>query len=141
MCKIQCVNWSASQTSWTNQLDRLVLFIWSLGQFAYSKIFLSVCTLSQLPSPTKALLKSLSSFFGWWLYSMGGDPPIWVVTTLWMVLPLLVGGCLLKKGWSPTTEDSYQPQRVVTDLKISIIKLLSYFISSMVFVKCLGLKN
>ena len=58
----------AKQTSWTNQLDRPagrtnftdqldgpVLFIWSLGQFAYSKIFLSVCTLSQLPSPTKAL--------------------------------------------------------------------------------------
>ena len=38
-----------------NQLDGPVLFIWSLGQFAYSKIGLSVCTLSQLPSPTKAL--------------------------------------------------------------------------------------
>ena len=45
----------AGRTSWTDQLDRPVLFIWSLGQFAYSKIFLSVCTLSQLPSPTKAL--------------------------------------------------------------------------------------
>ena len=43
------------RTSWTDQLDRPVLFIWSLGQFQYSKIFLSVCTLSQLPSPTKAL--------------------------------------------------------------------------------------
>ena len=49
----------AGQTSWTDQLDRPAgrtsSFIWSLGQFAYSKIFLSVCTLSQLPSPTKAL--------------------------------------------------------------------------------------
>ena len=66
---MQCVNGSASQTSWTDQLDRPagrtswtaqldepVLLIWSLGQFDYSKIFLSVCTLSQLPSPTKALL-------------------------------------------------------------------------------------
>ena len=46
----------AGRTSWTDQLDRPVLFIWSLGQFAYSRIFLSVCTLSQLLSPTKALL-------------------------------------------------------------------------------------
>ena len=46
---------SAGRTSWTNQLDGPVLFTWSLGQFAYSKIGLSVCTLSQLPSPTKAL--------------------------------------------------------------------------------------
>ena len=45
----------AGQTSWTDQLDGPVLFIRSLGQFAYSKIFLSVCTLSQLPRPTKAL--------------------------------------------------------------------------------------
>ena len=96
LCKMQCVNGSASQTSWTDQLDGPagrtswtyqlegpagrtswtdqldgpagptgwtdqldgpVLFIWSLGQFAYSKIFLSVCTLSQLPSPTKAFFK------------------------------------------------------------------------------------
>ena len=35
--------------------DSPVLLIWSLGQFTYLKIFLSVCTLSQLPSPTKAL--------------------------------------------------------------------------------------
>ena len=46
MCKMQCVNGSASWTSWTDQLDvpagqtsstdqldRPVLFIWSLGQF------------------------------------------------------------------------------------------------------------
>ena len=39
----------------SNQPDGPVLLIWGLGQFAYSKIFLSVCTLSQLPSPTKAL--------------------------------------------------------------------------------------
>ena len=45
----------AGRTSWTDQLDGPVLFIWSLGQFAYSKIDLSVCTLLQLPSPTKAL--------------------------------------------------------------------------------------
>ena len=42
-------------TLYTDQLDGPVLFIWSLGQFAYSKIFLLVCTLSQLLSPTKAL--------------------------------------------------------------------------------------
>ena len=36
----------AGQTIWTDHLDRPVLFIWSLGQFAYSKIFLSVCALS-----------------------------------------------------------------------------------------------
>ena len=74
---MQCLNGPASQTSWTDQLDRSAgqirwtdpldgpaerpngqtsFFIWSLGQFAYSKIFLSVCTLSQFPSPTKALL-------------------------------------------------------------------------------------
>ena len=34
---------------------RAIHYIWSLGQFAYSKIDLSVCTLSQLPSRTKAL--------------------------------------------------------------------------------------
>ena len=51
MCKIQWVNGSASQTSWTDQLNGPVLFIWSLGQFAYSRIDISVCTLSQLPSP------------------------------------------------------------------------------------------
>ena len=32
----------AGRTSWTDKLDRPVLFIWSLGQFAYSKIDLSV---------------------------------------------------------------------------------------------------
>ena len=53
----------AGWTSWTDKLDRPVLFIWSLGQFAYSKIFLSVCTLSQLPSPTKALFFDPSSSF------------------------------------------------------------------------------
>ena len=45
----------AGRTSWTDQLDGPVLYIRSLGQFAYSKIDISVCTLSQLPSPTKAL--------------------------------------------------------------------------------------
>ena len=49
---------SARQNSWTDQLDGPVLFIWSLGQFAYLKTDLSVCTLSQLPSPTKALFYS-----------------------------------------------------------------------------------
>ena len=38
-----------------DQLDSPVFYIWSLGQFTYSKIDLSVCMLSQLPSPTKAL--------------------------------------------------------------------------------------
>ena len=51
MCKMQCVNGSASlaswmnqldrpagQTSWTDQLDGSVRCILSLGQFAYSKI-------------------------------------------------------------------------------------------------------
>ena len=45
----------AGQISSADQLDGPVLFIWSLGQFAYSKIFLSVCSWSQLPSQTKAL--------------------------------------------------------------------------------------
>ena len=52
------LNRSAGQISWTDQLDGSVLFIWSLGQFAYSKIHLSVCTLSQLRIPTKALFSS-----------------------------------------------------------------------------------
>ena len=42
----------AGHPSWTNQmedqLDGPVLFIWSLGQFTYLKIALSVCTFSQL---------------------------------------------------------------------------------------------
>ena len=50
--------WPAGRTRWTDQLDRPVHFIWSLGQFAYSKIFLSVFTLSQLPSLTNALFSS-----------------------------------------------------------------------------------
>ena len=37
------INESTRQTSWTEQLDRPVLYTWSLGQFAYSKIDLSVC--------------------------------------------------------------------------------------------------
>jgi len=45
----------AEQTSWTDQLDGPVLSILRFGQFAYLKINVSVCTLSQLPSPTKAL--------------------------------------------------------------------------------------
>ena len=48
------------QTSWTDQLDGLGLYIWSLGQFAYLKIDVSVCILSQLPSPTKALFSDAS---------------------------------------------------------------------------------
>ena len=46
---------SARRISWTDHLDGPVLFTWSLSQFAYSKIDLSICTLSQLPSPTEAL--------------------------------------------------------------------------------------
>ena len=49
------LDWPAGQTSCTDQLDGPVLFIWSLGRFAYLNIFLSVCILLQLPSPTKAL--------------------------------------------------------------------------------------
>ena len=45
----------AGWTSWTDQLDGPVLYTWSLGQFAYLKIDVSVCTLSQLLSPMKAL--------------------------------------------------------------------------------------
>ena len=52
----------AGQISWTDLLDGPVLFNWSLGQFAYSKIDLSVCTLSQLPSPTKALFIRIKSY-------------------------------------------------------------------------------
>ena len=72
MCKMQCVNGSASPTSWTNQLDGPAgltsFFIWSRGQFAYSKIFLSVYTLSQLPCTNitfkfwRALLRSMIFF-------------------------------------------------------------------------------
>ena len=53
------------QTSWMDQLDRSAgrtyFFFWSLGQFAYSKIDVSVCTLLQLLSLRKAL------FFRWFL--------------------------------------------------------------------------
>ena len=53
----------AWRTSWTDQMggpdgrtaEWTSFFTWSLGQFVYLKIDLSVCTLSQLPSPTKAL--------------------------------------------------------------------------------------
>ena len=46
---------SAKWVYLTDQLDGSVLYIWSLSQFAYSKIDLSVCTLPQLPSPKKNL--------------------------------------------------------------------------------------
>ena len=58
---------SAGQTNWMDQLDGPVLFTSSLDQFAYSKINkidLSVCTLSQLPSPTKALFFKVQLVFG-----------------------------------------------------------------------------
>ena len=64
MQRVRCNVWMgllvrpAGQTSWTDQLDGPVLFTLSLGQFAYSKIDLSVCTLSQLRSPTKALFRA-----------------------------------------------------------------------------------
>ena len=41
-----------------DQLDRPVLYFQSFDQFAYSRIDLSVCTLSQPPSPTKVFRKS-----------------------------------------------------------------------------------
>ena len=53
--KILLISFVYRQTSWTDQLDRPVFFTWSLGQFAYSMIDLSVCTLSQIPSLTQAL--------------------------------------------------------------------------------------
>ena len=46
---------SAGQISQTDQLDGPVLYVRSFGQFAYSKIDLSVSTLSKLLSLTKAL--------------------------------------------------------------------------------------
>ena len=55
-------------------LDGPVLFTWSLDQIAYSKIdkiYLSVCTLSQLPSLTKAL------FFIFFTVSQHPSLPIW----------------------------------------------------------------
>ena len=61
----------AGQTRWTDQLNGPVLFTWSLGQFAYLKIDVSV--LSQLPSLTKALffygfpdlITRIESLYGW----------------------------------------------------------------------------
>ena len=41
-----------------NSYADLFSIVRSFGRFAYSKIDLSVCTLSQLPSPTKALFIS-----------------------------------------------------------------------------------
>ena len=52
-------------------LDGPVLYIWSLGQFAYSKIDVSVCTLSQLPSPTNALFSFLNDLEIYRLTSIG----------------------------------------------------------------------
>ena len=53
---------------WSNKTSKICSFLigpsknllFSLGQFAYSKIFLSVCTLSQLLSLTKALFYCLN---------------------------------------------------------------------------------
>ena len=47
---------SAKSVYWRDDLDGPVLLIWNYGLFIYSKIALSVCTLSQLLSLTKALL-------------------------------------------------------------------------------------
>ena len=68
----------AGRTSWMDQLDGPVLFIWSLGQFAYSKIFLSVCILSQLPSPTKALFAKPSYWTKTFLSTAGTTVPIFL---------------------------------------------------------------
>ena len=89
MFKMQCVNGSASRTSWTNQLDgpagwtswmdqldRPVLLFWSLGQFAYWKIDLSVCTLSQLLSPMKALFTKEWNFPLWLELQAPEEPKI-----------------------------------------------------------------
>ena len=61
-CKTNQLNGSARRIGWTDQQDGSVLYAWSLGQFAYSKIYLSVCTSSKLTSPTKAFLKVVLIF-------------------------------------------------------------------------------
>ena len=64
--------------------------------------------------------KSVTSLNGWWLSFLGGDHPIWVVTTLLVVLILLGRGLVYPKmgghlpqrtvtnheGWSPTWKTS-----------------------------------
>ena len=55
----------AGRTSWKDQLDGSVFYIWSLGQFPYLKIDVSVCTLLQLPSPAKALFHFKSESSSW----------------------------------------------------------------------------
>ena len=58
LCRTDQLDGPTERTNWTDQLDGPVFSIWSLDQFAFSKIDLSVCTLSQLQSPTKALLRN-----------------------------------------------------------------------------------
>ena len=55
ICNMDQLDRPAGWINWTDQLDGPVLYNRKLGQFAYSMIDLSVCKLSQLLSPTKAL--------------------------------------------------------------------------------------
>ena len=64
------------------KLDGPVLSILSLGQFTYSKIDLSVFTLLQLPSPTKALFSIKGG--GW----VGPDPE-WKILLIFLFKPSL----------------------------------------------------
>ena len=92
----------ARRTSWMDQQDRPVLFIWSLGQFAYSKTILSVCTLSQLPSPTKAL------FFRWdRVFGRGFQVNFWVFWLYCMdyVLGCFEGFLIVSKGFLQECSD------------------------------------
>ena len=61
----------AGRISRTDQLDGPVFFILRLGQFAYSKIDLSVFTLSQLPSLKKTLFSTTSLYLHTEWFSLG----------------------------------------------------------------------
>ena len=62
------LNESAGWTSWKDQLDGPVLFTWSLEQFEYSKINISVCTLSQLRVRWRPCLFLYFFFFLFFLF-------------------------------------------------------------------------
>ena len=57
------------------------------------------------------VLKSATSLNEWWLSFLGGDHPIWVVTTLLVVLTHLGRGLVYPKM------DGQLPQRMVTNRK------------------------
>ena len=71
---------------------------------------------------------------------LGGDHPLWVVTTLLVVLTLLGRGLVYQKwvvtfprGRSPTTKGGHQLEKFLK-------KWYCYFHTMSVFVKCIGLK-